>query len=339
MGARLEGRDSSLFARLPLARDRPLLGYAGGLGICILAFAIRLLAEPWLPSGYPYVSFFPAVILSTFLFGVRPGILVAAVCGVLAWYCFIPPTFSVKMSGGIAFALAFYSVIVALDIWLIDWLQSANRRLDEERERSRALAERGEILFRELQHRVSNNIQMVSGLLMLQRKQISDEDARMALDEASRRLALIGRIHRQLYDPHGERLDLADFLNELSADLLDAAGHAGISCRIEAEAEVELPPQAAVPVALIVAEAVANAIEHGFADREAGTIWIRAARGADGAIELGVIDDGAGLPPGFDLGASESLGLKLSQMLARQVNGSFRLTGGERTTALLSLPA
>lgn len=322
-----------------MARNRPALAYFGAIAICALALAVRLLAGPYLPGGYPYVAFFPAVVLSTFLFGLGPGVLAAFLCGVTAWYCFIPPVFSVKMSGSIAFALIFYSVVVAIDILLIEWMQRANRRLAHERERSRQLAERGELLFRELQHRVSNNLQVVGGLLAIQMRTISDDAARAALEEASRRLALIGRIHRQLYDPHGERLHLRAFLEQLGLDLIDTAGRPGIVYRVEGEADLRLPAEAAVPMALIVAEAVANAIEHGFADRDTGLIVVHVGHDAGGALELSVVDDGAGLPPGFTLAAADSLGLKLAQMLARQLGGTFDLIEREgRTTALLRLP-
>lgn len=334
----MTGQAASLLERLPLARDRPALGYAGAVLICGLALLARLLATPVLPDGYPYVSFFPAVILSTFLFGIGPGLVAGVLCGLLAWYCFIPPFFAVKMSGAIMLALLFYAVVVAIDILLVHWLQNSNLRLARERERNRRLVERGELMFRELQHRVSNNLQVASGLLALQMRAISDGAAREALDEAARRLALIGRIHRQLYSPHGERLELATFLEQLGADLVDASGKAGISFLVEASEDVDLAAEGAVPMALIIAEAITNAIEHGFRGRDSGSIRVRVSRAADTMVDLAVIDDGAGLPPGFDLDKTDSLGLKLAQMLARQLGGSFALSSGGSTVALLRIP-
>lgn len=327
-----------MLERLPLAGDRPVLAYGCAVAICGLAFLMRLLAAPMMSAGYPYVSFFPAVILSTFLFGIGPGILAGVLCGFLAWYVFIPPFYEVKLTGAVVFALGFYSFVVAIDIVLVHWLQNTNRRLARERERNRRLAERGELLFRELQHRVSNNLQVVSGLLSLQMRDITDEAARVAIEEAARRLALIGRIHRQLYSPHGEQLHLAAFLEQLVADLIDASGKPGVDCQVEADEDIDLASEAAVPMALIVAEAVANAIEHGFAGQEAGMILIRATRVADGVLELSVIDEGAGLPADFDLATTDSLGLMLAQMLAQQLGGTFSLTGGDRTIAQLRLP-
>ncbi len=326
-----------MLERLPLGRDRPWLGYGWALLICLFSFGIRLSVSSAMPMGYPYIAFFPTVMLSTFLFGLGPGIMSAVICGIMAWYCFLPPVFEVKLSRSILFAVGFYAVVATVNIVLIHTLQRINGRLRGERERSRKLAERGELLFRELQHRVSNNLQVVSGLLALQMRDISDVKARLALDEASRRLALIGRIHRQLYSPHGEQLQLSAFLEQLGADLIDAAGRPGIELQVKVDEEVELPAEAAVPVALIVAEAVANAIEHGFAGRETGHILIRAVMIGD-VLEIIVADDGSGLPPGFILEGSDSLGLKLALMLAQQLQGDFGLSSDGGTIARLRLP-
>ncbi|RZL28122.1 MAG: DUF4118 domain-containing protein, partial [Sphingomonas sp.] len=135
------------------------------LAIVFGALALRIMTDSLLPAGFPYVTFFPAVIITSFLFGVRLGMVSAALCGLLAWYFFIPPAFSFAVTQGTAFALAFYVLVVATDLALVHWMQSANQQLARERELSRSLADTRELLFRELQHRVSNNLQVAAGLL------------------------------------------------------------------------------------------------------------------------------------------------------------------------------
>jgi two-component sensor histidine kinase len=150
-------------------------------------------------------------------------------------------------------------------------------------------------------------------------------------------MGLIGRMHRQLHDPSGAQLGLAEFLRQISADLIDAGGKPGIVCTVEADESVTLAPDAAVPVALIIAEAIANALEHGFADRETGTIAIHVREDRD-TIDLTVVDDGRGLPDGFDLEQSPSLGLRLARMLSRQLGASFTLSNETGAAARLRLP-
>ena len=178
---------------------------------------------------------------------------------------------------------------------------------------------------------------MVGGLLTLQRLEVKDETARAALDEAARRLGLIGRIHRQLHDPKGEQLSLPAFLRQIADDLIDANGKPGIACTIQADEGVFLSADAAVPVALIIAEAIANALEHGFADRDAGAIAIHVRREPE-HIDLTVVDDGRGLPDGFDLAQSRSMGLGLARMLAKQLEATFTLSNEAGAAARLRLP-
>lgn len=328
-----------LFERLPIAAGRPALAAAVVVALTLLGLFLRFAVDRGLPSGFPYVTFFPAVILSSFLLGARWGSLAAFVCGLLSWYFFIPPFDSFALEPGGEIALGFYIFVVATDIAIIHWMQRATANLKREREVNRQLAETRELLFRELQHRVSNNLQVAAGLLALQKRQMGDDAGRAAIDEASRRLGLIGRISRQLYDAAGATRSMREFLEPLCADVVEASGRAGIRCTINVTDDAPLTADAAVPLALIVAESMANAIEHGFRDRDAGHIEVRLARDGEDMVNVEVRDDGHGLPEGFTIEASDSLGLRIATMLATQLNGQFDLVGGKGTTARLVLPA
>ncbi len=332
-------RSGRWLERLPLLTLRPWTAFGLTLTLVAVAFVVRCAAHDSLPPGFPFVSFFPAVILASFLFGARMGAIAATLCGILAWYYFVPPVQSFHLSFQAAVAMIFYIVVVGTDVVLVHWMQRANHHLAAEREISRALANTRELLFAELQHRVSNNLQVAAGLLSLQRRSIRDRDARGALDEASRRLALIGRISRQLYDAAGGVRDMHAFLEPLCLDVVAASGRTGIRCIINVVEDAPLRPDAAVPLALIVAEAIANAIEHGFADRERGTIELTLSRDAEYQVQVEIRDDGRGLPDGFTMEAGNSLGLRIARMLAGQLDGRFELFGGPGgTTARLLLP-
>ncbi|EPR09929.1 histidine kinase [Sphingobium indicum IP26] len=324
--------------RLPLILRRPWHAYFLTTCLCLTALAIRSAAEIILPIGYPFVSFFPAVILSSFLFGVRPGIYAGLLCGLLSWYFFIPPRMSLPFNMGVVLALGLYAAVVAVDIALIHFLQKANFNLAVERERSHALAENRELLFHELQHRVSNNLQVVAAMLSLQRRHVDHDLARRALDDASARLALVGRISRALYNPSGQGQNIRAFLSTLTADVLEASGREDIALTIDAPEDLILKPDIAVPFALIVTEAVSNAIEHGLPHR-GGSISV-SLDVTDGAIALNVTDDGKGLSDDFDPGSSQSLGLRISNALAGQLNGRFSLQPAAKggATARLDLP-
>lgn len=327
-----------LLERLPLLEGRPALAYGLAVAVSLVAFWVRWALDAAFPPGFPYLTFFPAVILSSFLWGRGPGLLSALLCGLLAWYHFIPPFGSFALAQGTAVALLFYIGVVGVDIALVHWMQAGNRRLRAERERSRALAARTELLFGELQHRVSNNLQMVGAVLALQKRGVADPDARRALDEAAAKLTLIGRIQRRLYDTGGAQVALDEFLQQLAADVVAAGGKPGVTYALSAEPGVTLPPDTLIPLALIMTEAIANAVEHGFAGRERGHVAIDVHRRGD-VVELGVSDDGAGLPPGFRAEEADSLGLKIARTLAAQLGGRLSVTPGVAgAVTTLSIP-
>ncbi|WP_242124500.1 ATP-binding protein [Sphingobium sp. Sx8-8] len=321
--------------RLPLVLRRSRYTYLLTTIFCLIALGLRSLAEIVMPVGYPFVSFFPAVILSSFLFGVRPGIYAALLCGVLSWYFFMPPRMGFAINPGVIAALGFYGIVVAVDIALIHFLQRANFNLAIERERSRTLAENRELLFHELQHRVSNNLQVVAAMLSLQRRHVDHDLARRALDDASARLALVGRISRALYNPSGEGQNIGAFLATLTADIMEAAGREDIVLTVDAPAGLSLESDIVVPMALIVTEAVSNAIEHGLPHR-GGHIHVALEAAGEG-LTLRITDDGKGIAPDFEPCGGQSLGLRISNALANQINGRFTLQPAAQGGAIARL--
>lgn len=330
------GRGEKLIARLPLWRNVPVAQTAGTLALVAGSLGLRFAVDHIVPAGFPFVTFFPAVILSGFLFGVRNGAIAAILCGVSAWWFFIAPASAYAVNAGSIAAMLLYAFVVVTELGVIYLMQRAHGALVRERTRSETLASSRELMFNELQHRVSNNLQVAAGLLSLQRRRVDDPQAAAALDEATRRLGTIGRISRSLYDPDGAALGLDRLLSRLCDDVLDASGRDNVTIAVTTHGTPTIEPDAAIPAALIVAEAVANAIEHGFANGRGGRIDVRIAQTRKN-LEVSVTDDGHGLPEGFDLEKSNSLGLRIATTLARQMNGQFSLKGGAGTRAVLAL--
>lgn len=325
--------------RLPLFAGRPGVAAAITAGLVAVAFALRLAFNPILSVGFPYLTFFPAVVLTAFVLGARWGAVAAVASGILAWHFFLQPTGSFGLPQRTATAMVLYIAVVILLLGVIHAMQRANVELVVERERSRQLAETRALLFDELQHRVSNNLQVAAGLLTLQKRGIEDVQARAALEAASQRLAVIGRISRQLYDAEGAMKHFESFLAPLCADVVAASGREDIACTTRVDPGLTLSPDAAIPVALIVAEAVANAIEHGFANRDAGHIHVTAIA-TPGSLALTICDDGDGLPEGFELARHGGLGLRIAGMLADRLGGRFELRRADAvgTLARLAIP-
>ena len=180
------------------------------------------------------------------------------------------------------------------------------------------MAQQRETMFSELQHRISNNLQLVAALLHLETAHVGDQCAKKALNEASKRLAMIGRIHRNLYDPHGSEIDFGVFLRTLCDDVISAWSARNVDCNVKS-IEVILPPEQSIPIALIATELMTNSLEHGLNCRPRGVINVEVRRDGGNAIVLEVADDGNGLPDLLD--AADA------RMYAAKAAGRNRLFG------------
>lgn len=335
--SRLKGIQA-LLARTSLS-ERPVLRWVFAVAAFVIAFAIRYELDAQLPVGFPYLSFFPAVIITAFFAGIRPGIVVALAGGIASWYFFIPPLNSFELTGGSVLALAFYVFIVTVDIALIHWMQLALQRVTVEKEAASRYAGERDLLFQEMQHRVSNNLGVVSALLNAQSRGTTNPEATAVLLQASARIGLISKIQRQLHDPGKQLLDMGPYLAQLGPDLLEASGIEGVRYEIDVET-VELSADMAVPIGLIATELISNSIEHGRVPGQGGMIRVTLGRdgaGKDGGsvpLVLRVADDGPGWPEGFSPAASRNLGMRIVVSLTQQIGGRLDIanSGGAVTT-------
>ncbi len=326
-------------SRAALAR-RALMGFLVPIGLpgryawAVVAFlaalGLRHALEGSLPPGFPFLTFFPAVIATAFVAGPGPGSLCAALSGVAAWYFFIPPAYTLSLTAASALALGFFVAIAAVDIALIHLMQRATARLAGERALTARLYEEQRLMFRELQHRVANNMAFVAGFLRLQGSRVADDPAiaRGALDDAAARLVRMGRIHRQLYDPSRVGLPLGEVLRELAQDLVAASGVPGISVRVSA-VSAKLDLERLVPLSLLAAEVVTNSLKHAFRDRPGGEISLAVERPAPGRIAVVIADDGAAPPSPRPSPSPSPLGLgqRIIEGLAAQLGATLAVEG------------
>ncbi|NWK98409.1 histidine kinase [Sphingobium lactosutens] len=330
--------------RLPLNRDRPWIGYLVTVVAIGIAFVVREAVDSLVPAGfYPFLAFVPVVAACAFLFGPRQGLLAATLGGALAYYFFLPPQNSLTITRNAAIGVGLYVCIGIAFVYIVALLQRALAALRAERDHSIMLAETRRLLFHELQHRVSNNLQVIGALISLQRREIENEDARAALDAASSRLAIVGRICRELYRADGKHANLPEFLPGLTGAVFEAAGRDDIHCSFDLPRDLALNPDRAVPFALMFTEAIANAIEHAY-PYSGGPVKVTGTHSnADGQrLVLTIDDEGKGLPIDFDLDAGESMGLRIAAKLARQLGGEFSLEpglNGKGARARITMPA
>lgn len=302
---------------------RRVLDYVLGVVLFLLGL-IPTSTSPWVHSHYPYLGYFLASVAACYWLGLGVANLVAALSAIAVFATFGAPTG--LLVGATQTPLTAAVVVLLLMLGgnaLIHSLKASRDRLTAERERYARLAESRDLLYRELQHRVSNNIQIISGLLLLQGQAVGDRGAKRALMEASARIGLIARIQRQLHGHDGERAPFNRFARDLLTDAIAASGAVAVSLEVEG-GEEPLHPDQATPVSLVLLECVNNALEHAFCE-EGGRVRVSMTREGQRHV-LTVTDDGRGLPDGFELEASGTLGLKIVRTMAGQLGGGFGMT-------------
>ena len=178
-----------------------------------------------------------------------------------------------------------------------------------------------ETLLQEIHHRVKNNLQIISSLLMLQVDHMPSELARRLLEESVGRVRSMALIHQQLYGAESlERIDMGDYARELAGALRGALAP---DARLDVVAEVvEVHVEKAVPLGLILNEVITNAFKYGHPPNQPS--WVRVAIScADRTMTLTVHDSGPGLPAHVDPRKGATLGMELVDSLSRQIRGKY----------------
>jgi two-component sensor histidine kinase/CheY-like chemotaxis protein len=205
--------------------------------------------------------------------------------------------------------------------------------LQAERDRlARSLAEK-EVLLQEVHHRVKNNLQVVASLLRLQADGFDGQPAAEALRESQLRVESMAMIHEQLYESGDLRhVNLAEHAALLLNNLLNAYGvdTRRISGQVVMEPLV-LGVDQAIPAGLILNELTSNALKDAFPGGRSGQIVVAGGL-TGGCIEMTVRNNGVELPPDFDPSKSKSLGLRIVQILSRQLKGSLGFERGANKT-------
>jgi two-component sensor histidine kinase len=278
-------------------------------------------------EGFGPMTFLPAILLAGLYGGIRIGLVVAAICFLVAWVMFFPPYATFTLATSHRITMAIFLLTAALELYVIRTLNLAINDLSEARERSNTL-------FRELQHRVANNLQFVAALLRLRRKTMSaGSEAAHALEAAETRLGMMSRVHRRLHDPRSVDQPVEHYLEELCADLIAASDTPDIRLTVTGE-PVILKLEALMSLSLIVAELVTNSLKHAFKGRTDGSIWIDL-RAERGIYSVTVADDGPGLPESFGKTSTGSLGQGILQSLAKQLHGRIFFERGPGTVVKL----
>ncbi|MDP2682226.1 MAG: histidine kinase dimerization/phosphoacceptor domain -containing protein [Deltaproteobacteria bacterium] len=206
--------------------------------------------------------------------------------------------------------------------------QFAERKLAEEQVRA-SLMEK-EVLLHEVYHRVKNNMQVISSMLSLQSRYTKDNKASELFLDCRNRIRSMALVHEMLYQSDNlakinSKYYIKNLLDGIMSSYREYAGNINVDVSLD---EISLKPDSAIPLGFIINELVVNSIKHAFPqDRidKKKEIKIEFRSIAHDMMALIVKDNGVGLSEDIDVAKSESIGLKLVNLLVRQMEGKIQI--------------
>jgi len=207
----------------------------------------------------------------------------------------------------------------------------------QKNEQLQQLLNEKEWLLREIHHRVRNNLQIVMSLLNSQSAFIDNETALAAIQNSQHRVHAMSLIHQKLYySENVASIEMSFYIRELTSYLREVY-ITGQRIRFVYDIEpLELDVSQAVPVGLILNEAITNSIKYAFPNGRTGVITITLKKADALRYQLGIADDGVGIPYEYGGERTGSLGMRLMAGLTGDLDGKFIIGNNSGTTIKIS---
>ncbi len=204
-------------------------------------------------------------------------------------------------------------------------LLSSHHNLYKTKDELEAKITEKETLLKEVHHRVKNNLQTVSSLLSLQSRNNQDKKVKELLKSSQNRVISMAMVHEMLYMREDiGKIEYKSYVQELAEYLIRSIK--GTSSNITLDIDIpdlKLNIDTAIPLGLLINEAVTNALKYGIVDDSEGEIFIKLRKDDKDEYVLNIGDDGVGFAEEVNHKTTKSLGLKLIHNLARQLRGSI----------------
>ncbi|TGL73300.1 MASE1 domain-containing protein [Leptospira yasudae] len=187
--------------------------------------------------------------------------------------------------------------------------------------------EEKEVMLKEIHHRVKNNLQVISSLLSMQSDYVQDKQSLSVFMESQNRLRTMSMIHEELYQSENlGKIQYSIYIEKLLNQLFQVYGKSDLVELITELETLDISVNRAIPIGLIINELVSNSLKYAFPEGENSfekpELRISLAKMEEN-LEMQIEDNGIGMPSGFDLEDSNSLGLKLVNILVRQLKGKI----------------
>ncbi|WP_080054042.1 tetratricopeptide repeat-containing sensor histidine kinase [Spirosoma aerolatum] len=188
------------------------------------------------------------------------------------------------------------------------------------------LLEEKEWMLKEIHHRVKNNLQIISSMLNAQSDFLQDPKALMAIRDSQNRVQAMALIHQRLYQSENlAQVNMPEFVEEIVDYLIDSfTQQASVRAQFDV-LPVQLDIALAIPIGLILNEAVTNSLKYAFPNKQPGRIAVVLRETTEQTYQLTISDNGVGLPAGLDIGRSDTLGMTMMRGLSQQIDGQLAI--------------
>lgn len=205
-------------------------------------------------------------------------------------------------------------------------LEMQRQQINEQNELNKKMLIEKEWLLKEIHHRVKNNLQIVISLLNTQSAYLDNEDALMAIQNSQHRMHAMSLIHQKLYQSDNlAYIDMSWYIYELISYVRESFDtDKKINFILDTE-KVYLDVAQAVPLGLIINEAINNAIKYAFPADQKGDVCVTLKNTGANNYMLLISDNGVGLPENFENTERNSLGMNLMMGLTDQIDGLFEM--------------
>jgi two-component sensor histidine kinase len=240
------------------------------------------------------------------------------------------------------------NITIAVIVLLILFLATLYNRWRNNRRNSEIIAQKNQSLqqlvnekdwlVKEIHHRVKNNLQMIMSLIESQASYLQN-DAKEAVMDSQHRINSMSLIHQKLYlVDNSTTINMQVYIEELVNYLIESFGRSSrVSFFLDVDL-IDLDVSSAVPMGLILNEAITNSIKYAFPDERKGNITITLKTFSTDKIRLTIADDGIGLPADFNSSEATTLGWSLMHGLTTEIGGELVIDGSNGTSVMVLFP-
>lgn len=219
---------------------------------------------------------------------------------------------------------------------------SVTRNIQELKKREMGIVEgtkQKENLLREIHHRVKNNFAILVSLINMQKSQSQNEEFKQSLTNLQLRIRTMALVHEMLYRSEDfERISFPDYVRSVASVISATYGRMNVHLNYQLE-PIIINIETAIPLGLILNELLSNAYRHAFTGNSEGEISIVLQKHSSGnSYALSISDSGAGLPEGFTMEGSKTMGLQVVDILVKQIEASLQIEQKNGTSFTIIFP-